>query len=168
MLSLLHEIMRVPNRHRRNRNRGQSTAEVAIAFPVLLLLISGLLDLGRLYYAYVGLEDAAAEAALFLAVSPECETSADGSNCTDPNNALYRAQQAGGPSGFLTFNTISTTITSTDDEPFPNGVRDIGDTVTVTMEYPYTLLTPIMPKIAGVNPITLRAIATQVIVQNPD
>ena len=57
--------------------RGQSLAETAIVFPILLLLLSGLLDLGRLYYVYVGLQDATGEAAIFLAVNPECETSAD-------------------------------------------------------------------------------------------
>ena len=152
----------------RARSKGQSMAEVAIALPLLLMLVSGLLDLGRLYYAYVGLEDAAAEAALFLAVSPNCANPSDGANCADPNNALYRAHLAGGPTGFLDFSTISTSVTSVDDEPVPNGIRDIGDTITVTMDYPFELLTPIMPKITGVNPLMLEATAAQVIVQNPN
>lgn len=150
------------------RKRGQSVAEVAVAFPVLLLLISGLLDLGRLYYAYVALEDATGEAALFLAVNPECETSADGAICADPNNAFFRARNAGGTTGVIDFSTITTNITYTDDEYPANGARDIGDTITVTMEYPFEFLTPIMPKISGANPITLRAISSQVVVQNPD
>lgn len=148
--------------------RGQSLAETAIVFPILLLLLSGLLDLGRLYYVYVGLQDATGEAAIFLAVNPECETSADGADCADPNNALFRAQNAGGPTGVLDFSSMTTTITYTDDEPTPNGIRDIGDSVTVTMEYPFEFVTPIMPQISGVNPITLRAISSQIIVQNPD
>lgn len=161
-------IEKRPLRRKSSTQRGQSLAETAIVFPILLLLVSGLLDLGRLYYVYVGLQDATAEAAIFLAVSPECETSADGSACADPNNALFRAQNAGGPSGILDFSSITTSITYTDDEPTPNGIRDIGDSVTVTMDYPFEFVTPIMPQISGVNPITLRAIASQVIVQNPD
>lgn len=160
--------LRLTSRLKFKPERGQSLVETAIVFPVLLLLLSGLLDLGRLYYVYVGLQDATGEAALFLAVSPECETSADGSSCTDPNNALFRAQNAGGTTGVIDFSTITTNITYTDDEPTPNGIRDIGDTVTVTMDYPFEFLTPIMPKISGANPITLRAISSQVIVQNPD
>jgi Flp pilus assembly protein TadG len=143
-------------------------AELAISFPILLLMLSGLLDLGRMYYIFVSLQDAAAEAALFLSVSPECQTSADGTDCADPNNALFRAQNAGGTTGVIDFATITTTITYEDDEPVPNGIRDIGDIVTVRMEYPFEFITPIMPKIASVNPITLTAISAQTVVQNPD
>lgn len=150
------------------RRRGQSMAELAISFPILLLMLSGLLDLGRMYYIFVSLQDAAAEAALFLSVSPECQTSADGADCADPNNAFFRAQNAGGTTGVIDFSTITTDITYEDDEPVPNGIRDIGDTVTVRMEYPFEFITPIMPRIASVNPITLTAVSAQTIVQNPD
>ncbi len=44
--------------------RGQSMVEMALGFVLLLIVLSGLLDVGRAFYIYVALEDAAGEAAL--------------------------------------------------------------------------------------------------------
>src|SRR5690349_16800298 len=80
---------------------GQALVEMAITAPVLILILSGLLDLGRVYYTFIALEEAAAEAALYLAIEPSCQDSTDpdtgvtGNPCADPNNALYRAETAG-------------------------------------------------------------------------
>jgi Flp pilus assembly protein TadG len=51
-----------PQRRRRN---GQSIVEFAIVFPVLLLLLAGVSDLGRIYTSAVAVESAAREAADF-------------------------------------------------------------------------------------------------------
>jgi Flp pilus assembly protein TadG len=169
---MIPQLSNFAGRETHKRRRGQSMVELAISFPILLLMLSGLLDLGRMYYVFVALQDATAEAALFLSVSPECQTSADTIpgllDCTDPNNAFFRAQNAGGTTGVINFSAINTTITYMDDEPIPNGIRDIGDTVTVKMEYPFEFITPIMPRIAAINPITLTAVSAEIIVQNPD
>src|SRR5882757_3411261 len=83
--------------------RGQSLVEMSIGFVVLLIILSGLLDIGRAYFIYIAMEDAAGEAALYLSIDPECKTTADTNllhdppiNCADPNNADYRARNAGG------------------------------------------------------------------------
>jgi TadE-like protein len=47
------------------RSRGQSLVEFAILSPVLLLLVMGLLDLGRAYYFEVVTTDAARDAARY-------------------------------------------------------------------------------------------------------
>ncbi len=48
-----------------SRSRGQSMVEFAILSPILLLLVSGMLDLGRAYYYEVVTTDAARDAARF-------------------------------------------------------------------------------------------------------
>lgn len=48
-----------------HRSRGQSLVEFAILSPVLLLLVMGMLDLGRAYYFEVVSTDAARDAARF-------------------------------------------------------------------------------------------------------
>ena len=50
--------------------RGQSLVEAAIALPVLIMLMLGLLDFGRAYYAIVSLKDAADEGASYASAAP--------------------------------------------------------------------------------------------------
>jgi Flp pilus assembly protein TadG len=72
----------------RKSERGQSLVEMALTLPILLLILSGLIDLGRVYFTYVALEDVVGEAALYLSINPDC-IKADPAlpKCADPNNA---------------------------------------------------------------------------------
>lgn len=146
------------------RERGQSLTEVAISASVLLLIVAGILDLGRLYFVYVALEDAVGEAALYLAaVNPYCRFETDvppsppGGSCADPNNAEYRARNAGG--GQLTWDTANITLTQWGTQ--------VGEPVEVTITYQFELITPIIPRTVGVNPLTLTTSARQIVVNEP-
>jgi Flp pilus assembly protein TadG len=84
------------NRSGKNHNkRGQSLVEVSISLIPILMIMSGLFDLGRMYFVYDAVADAAGEGALFLSVTPKC-FSPDISGCDGPNNVQYRMQLAGG------------------------------------------------------------------------
>jgi Flp pilus assembly protein TadG len=50
--------------------RGQSLVEVALALPVLLLIVVGIVDVGRVYAYAISTTSAAREAALFAARTP--------------------------------------------------------------------------------------------------
>src|SRR6476469_5184949 len=50
---------------RRHRSRGQALVELALVTPLLLLLFAAAADLGRVFYAYVAVEHAAKEGAMF-------------------------------------------------------------------------------------------------------
>ena len=50
--------------------QGQSLVEFAVGLVVILVILCGLLDLGRAYFIYVALEDGAGEAALYLSINP--------------------------------------------------------------------------------------------------
>lgn len=169
-----------PERRLKNAERGQSLVEFAIGSIILIILMSGLLDLGRLWYLYVALEDAAGEAALYLSLDPFCidevnadtgqpYTRPDGTQCTNPNNAMYRAKHAVGPN-VLNWDLLH--------DPSQNRVKivlpvdgagkpviAVGEPVSVTLEYPVELLTPIVPRFTGINPITLRSTATQTVIR---
>src|SRR5690606_6331848 len=140
---------------------GQSLIEFAIGLVVLLLLLSGLLDLGRVYFTYVALEDGAGEAALYLAINPACPNAAAGPQCADPNNAEYRARYGGGGEVDRSIASIKIDIPI---DALGNAVYDGGEPVSVTVEYPFQLLTSVIPKITGLNPITLTTHASQVII----
>lgn len=141
-----------------NAERGQSLVEFAFTAMILVILLSGIVDLGRLYYIYVALEDAAGEAALFLSVAPTCPTEASGlaGECDHPNNAEWRARHAGG--GALLDWADAYIITDVPDVPV------IGDTVEVSIQYDFNALTPFVTNLLENRPLTLTAIAAQIIV----
>ena len=53
----------------REYERGQSLVEFALMFVVLSLILMGILDVGRLYYAFVGLQDAVGEGAQYATMN---------------------------------------------------------------------------------------------------
>ena len=138
--------------------RGQSLVEFAFTAMILVILLSGIVDLGRLYYIFVALEDAAGEAALFLSVAPACPTEAHGlaGECDHPNNAEWRARNASG--GALLDWTETYIITDVPDVPV------IGDTVEVSIQYDFDALTPFVTQLLENRPLRLTAIAAQIIV----
>lgn len=147
---------------------GQSMVEFILVLPVLLLILSGLLDLGRIYFTFIALEESAAEAALYLAINPDCpgeDITGLNPQCTDPNNALYRADRSS--NNEFDFNLAEWNI------PWePNKLADgfqhpfaqpptyapvsaatcTGCWVTVQVHYPYEFLTPLVQEItSGIN-----------------
>lgn len=148
--------------------RGQSLVEIAIVMPILVMLLSGVLDLGRVFYIFIALEDAAGEAALYLSIEPYCEDSGDvdpdGNACVDPNNALYRAQHAVGES-VIDWSRVTYTVMLPADPSNPSQViRDVGEKVKVRLRYEVDLLTPVIPRFTGFNPLQLTVEADQTIV----
>jgi Flp pilus assembly protein TadG len=141
----------------RRLESGQSMVEMSIGFVILLLLLSGLLDLGRIYFTYVALEDAVGEAALYLSINPDCRTEADGAECQNPNNAEFRAVNANKDGMSVDWTKVTVLI----DRP---SVYGVGDPVSVTIQYPFQLITPLIPRFVGINPITLTTQAGQIII----
>ncbi|MEA3349701.1 MAG: TadE family protein [Chloroflexota bacterium] len=52
------------------RERGQSMVELAFSLVFLLILIAGVVDLGRAFFTYIVLRDAAQEGALYGSINP--------------------------------------------------------------------------------------------------
>jgi hypothetical protein len=151
--------------------RGQSLVELSLSFGILLMLLSGMLDLGRIWYIYVALEDAAGEAALYLSIDPYCEDATSTpakptDSCADPNNATWRAANAIG-GDVIDWELVEDTSgfeIILEQDAYGNVFRDVGLEVSVELSYPITLLTPIVPRWIGINPITMTARATQTII----
>ena len=107
--------MRLDNREglMMRRQRSQSLVEFSLSLIALAMLVSGLLDLGRLYFIYTAMEDIVGEGVLYMSIDPQCNTSVStaGSNvCTDPNNTVFRMRKAG--SGILGFDTDTTAVST--------------------------------------------------------
>ena len=56
------------------RERGQSLMELALSMTFILILLAGVVDLGRAFFTYVTLRDATQEGAAFGAYEPEDES----------------------------------------------------------------------------------------------
>jgi hypothetical protein len=170
--------------------RGQSLVELTLGFMILVILLSGLLDLGRVYFTFLALEDGAGEAALYAAIKPQCMckngTPPIGTgapplsvtcvpnpvpppplppDCDNPDNADFRARDSGSLLVDWTNPTIvfnCTGVCSTTGDP------DLGDTIDVDITYDFELVTPIMPIIAGDHILPLTAHASQSVIGDPN
>ena len=107
------------------RKRGQSLVEIALILPVLLILLSGLIDFGRVYYAMVALNDSAEEGATYAALWPE-------------DAAEIQRRTASSSSGIVTFPPEAVSVT------YPPGFPNVasGTPITVTVDYTIPLYTP--------------------------
>ena len=123
--------------------RGQGLLELAIVLPVLLVLLLGLLDVGRAYYAMVSLKDAVSEGASYAASHP-----------TQTTQILERAADAS--SAFLVLTPDMFTIDYVDP---PTS----GQPVTVSVAYDMVLVTPFVSAIVPGGTLTLRASDSHVI-----
>lgn len=73
--------------NRRSSSRGQSLVEITLLFPVLLILLSGLVEFGFALNEYLTLQDAVRNAARFASDS-DYETVDSGTTCDNPNPEL--------------------------------------------------------------------------------
>jgi len=137
--------------------RGQSLVEMTIGMVILLMIVMGILDLGRVYFTYLTLQDAAGEAALYLAVDPCCAYPESGATgCTDPNNAKYRASYSADPGFAAAVNSPNGGFEATVADPLL-----LGSPITVSIYYPYQPITPLISAIAPT--IRLGATASNVV-----
>ena len=54
----------------RSSEKGQSLIELAVSLVILLILIAGIVDLGRLVFYYIAMRDAAQEGATYGSLNP--------------------------------------------------------------------------------------------------
>jgi Flp pilus assembly protein TadG len=102
--------------------RGQSLTEFALVAPLLLLLVFGILDLGRYFYGHMQLQLAAQETVRL-----------GGLGRTDADIRDFAQQYTGISDATM----LTVTIAPAETE------RDSGDYVTVTLERPYRFVTPL-------------------------
>jgi Flp pilus assembly protein TadG len=127
---------------RKNNETGQSLVEVALTLPLLLLILMGILDLGRAYFTFITLSDAAAEGAAFAAVHP-----------TSTQQVIDRAVDSS--NDIVVIDPSMVTVDYMDTLP--------GNPITVTVAYDYEIITPIINGFAP-DGLTLRAVVVQAII----
>ena len=126
---------------------------MALMLTLLLVLLSGVIDLGRGFFVYIAIQNSAAEGALFAAMSPTCAHNGDptfrGVVCTDPNNVDYRAKHESSD-GLVDPNRMTVSVL------YSNGTNQYsaaniseGNPITVTIGYSFTLIGPFSNMVPG-------------------
>lgn len=105
----------------RRDERGQSMVETALILPVLLLLLVGILDFGRIMYSY---------AHLHMAAQETVRVGGLGRNDTEITSFAKDYVQ------LKEVDQLKINISPGDSS------RDAGDYVTVKLEYPFHFITP--------------------------
>ncbi len=124
--------------------KGQSIVEMALLFPLLLMLLMGVVDLGRAYYVIVSLRDAADEGAAYAAIEPMKD-----------NDIRLRAADATGE--LVVVDPANVSI----DKP----LLQAGAPITVTIEYHYDFYMPLVTPLLPEEGITLRGQASHPILR---
>lgn len=116
---------------------GQSMVEFALVLPILILLLMGIMDFGRLFAGYVELQNAARDGARYAAVQQ-----------INPTDLANRVKN-------------DLTILDPDQSGFSVDLEykidpDKQERVDVTLNYPMEMMTPIIGDIIG-SPVNLHS-----------
>lgn len=143
-------------RTRRSRSRGQSLVELALVVPVLLLVLLLAIDLGRAFYSWVILQNAARIGANYAGLNAEgWETNPDSPTIVaeyetridgDVDRALCDAPGNPPPPVFTNSPADSSSGAQTPDTAY-----DVGDNVRVELTCVFHPLTPVVSAIVSTN-----------------
>ncbi|MBI1800885.1 MAG: pilus assembly protein [Chloroflexi bacterium] len=124
------------SRLERLREWGQTMVEFALLLPVLLLIVFGIFEFGRAFYAYSTVANAAREAARFGIVDP--------TNTSGIQDAAISHATALG-------------LTSSDVViQCPDGACTVGNRISVTVNYTFSAVVPLIPSFALSGAATMR------------
>jgi Flp pilus assembly protein TadG len=150
------------HRHpRRRHSRGQALVEFAIVLPIMLVLAAAAIDAGRLFFAYVTIESAAKEGALYGATRPQCDYPSK--DCPDPSNVAWHLDQD--------LSGLTSTSQQIECIDAASGLSKLvsscssGDTYRVSVSYPFSPVTPVAGTFLG-NVLTLHS-SESAVVLNP-
>jgi PKD repeat protein len=153
MRSLL-PFRRRDGRVSRQKSRGQSLVEFALVLPVFLLFVAAALDLGRVFYANISMNNAARAGAFEAAKNPASFGAGQSCDASDAGRIVCRVQ-------FEARNTAIAISNSDITATCNSGCADaVGSTVTVTVKGSFQLVTPILSAVFGGQNIPLRSSAT--------
>jgi len=112
---------------------GQALVEMALVMPLLILLLFGVIEMGRIGYTYISVSNAARAGARVASL---------GSDDSAIRSAVAAAAPALSPSDLIV------------EIAPPEGERQSGSMVTVRVSYPVHLLIPLYQRLVP-NPLTV-------------
>ena len=142
---------------RRNRqSRGQALVELALILPVLLVLFASALDLGRVFYSQITINNAAKEGALEAARDTENLAEFDNTRDCDADTNRVICLVINETKGSLVTVAPGDVELVCSPDPCPSDAS-IGDTVQVTVTADFMMVSPILSVLFGGQTIPLTA-----------
>ncbi len=138
-------------------NRGQSLIEVAVSLTLLLVLLAGAVDLGRLFIAYMAMRDAAQEGISYGSIYPTyCDQIIQRTVESAPN--LFSPQPA----------QVFVNIGGSECNAAAANQACIGNEITITINNPaFPLTMPFIGSILGGQSVPLTATVHDTILRPP-
>ncbi len=131
--------------------RGQSLIEMAIVFTLLLVLLGGVFDLGRAFFTFMALRDAAQEGATYASIDP--------SNMTEIISRVRNASQ--NPVDLTNTTNVQVNVTIA-------GAACMGTGVTVNVNYSsFPLTFPFFTAFLGRSTFPINATVTDTVLRPP-
>jgi Flp pilus assembly protein TadG len=97
---------------RRSGDRGAAAVEMAIVLPLLLLIVFGLIDFGRMYFTQITLTAAAREGARASALGRSAQVPTIVSTAANPISGVTGAVTSACPATIPSGSNVSTTVTA--------------------------------------------------------
>ena len=134
-------------------NKGQAMVEFAVSLVLLLIILSGIIDLGRMFFYYIAMRDASQEGVMYGTINP--------SNC-DQIEARVRTLLSDNTGVDVTI-TVNGADCSTAD---PTTDACSGNELVVSVIDPdFPISMPFLGAVLGRNSITLDATITGTILR---
>ena len=138
--------------HRDDRTRGQALVEFSLVLIPFVLILMGIIDLGRGIYMYNGVAQAARELARATAVH-QCSgvsctigTSAETAAVRSTQNSLVPGLAGG--SAVVTYTCTDITNAAVAKSPVADVPCPSGDFVKVSVSVPFQVITPVLSMVA--------------------
>ena len=148
--------------HHRNRSLGQSLVEFALVLPVFLLFFAAALDLGRVFYANITLNNAAREGAFQAAITPALYV--ENQPCDQATNRVVCRIQNETSGSMIAIAPTDIDVTCSN----PGCAETAGSLVTVEVRGKFRLITPLLAFVFGGQDLDLTSNAVAQIEYLPD
>lgn len=146
--------------HARSVSRGQALVELALVTPILLILLLAAIDLGRLFYAEIAVQNSAREGAMVAANQPTGFVA--GSACDVATNPVMCAATSEGKGGMVTIGTADVAMSCS-----PSCSQTYGTHVTVTVTGHFQVITPLLWAFTGGSNVMFSKSATADVIVTP-
>lgn len=142
---------------RRRRGRGQALVEFAIVMPIIVVVVLGLVDLGRAVYSYNTLAQSARQAARTAIVNQNLTNVQNQAIASAPTLGLTAANV---DVCFKTALTTQADCSSPSTDNCPQSVRTLGCLALVRTHMSYVPMTPVIGLIWSSIPLSSTSVGT--------
>jgi PKD repeat protein len=146
----------------RNRPLGQSIVEFALILPIFLLFFAAALDLGRVFYANITLNNAAREGAFQASITPDLYV--ENQACNQASNRVVCRIQNETTGSMIAIAPTDIDMTCS----VPGCTKSAGSLVTVEVRGKFRLVTPLLSVVFGGQELDLTSSAVAQIEYLPD